>query len=422
MAGAKKDSRLNNRTSRLRLKARHKPYWLAIAEGMALGYRRGRRGGSFYGRTYEGGGKYRVRDLGEDDDYVDANGETILTFYQAQERVRDLGKERDQQRGIGVAADATVRQAATNYLEWFRVHKKSVRETEHAVNAHILPALGDLKLANLKAKTLRDWLDALATQPARVRSKKSETKYRAAPKTQDQKRARRATANRILNVLKALLNRAFYDGLVGSDIEWRKVKPFGNADGSRKEHFTQAQALSLIEAARKIDPSLADLLEAGYHTGARPPGELAALNVHHFMAELAQLTIGEGKTGVRDTTLTNEGVAFFERLVEGKESGDVLLPRADGKRWAKNHHVRLFAEALAAARLQPSATIYAMRHTYISLAGLHRMPIHAVAKNVGTSVKMIEKHYGKFFAHDFQRIVQQHAPTLRVVPTIRQAA
>jgi hypothetical protein len=44
------------------------------------------------------------------------------------------------------------------------------------------------------------------------------------------------------------------------------------------------------------------------------------------------------------------------------------------------------------------------------------------AKNVGTSVKMIEKHYGKFFADEFRRIVQQHAPTLRVVSGIKQAA
>ncbi len=49
------------------------------------------------------------------------------------------------------------------------------------------------------------------------------------------------------------------------------------------------------------------------------------------------------------------------------------------------------------------------------------MPIQAVAKNVGTSVKMIELHYGKFFAEDFRKIVQQHAPVLRVVTSNRSS-
>lgn len=43
-----------------------------MAEGVALGYRRGPRGASFYGRTYEGDGKYRILDIGEADDFAEA--------------------------------------------------------------------------------------------------------------------------------------------------------------------------------------------------------------------------------------------------------------------------------------------------------------------------------------------------------------
>jgi hypothetical protein len=39
-------------------------------------------------------------------------------------------------------------------------------------------------------------------------------------------RRRRSTANRLLTVLKAALNRAFHDGRIASDEAWRKVKPF----------------------------------------------------------------------------------------------------------------------------------------------------------------------------------------------------
>ena len=45
-------------------------------------------------------------------------------------------------------------------------------------------------------------------------------------KPRDGRRARKATANRILTVLRAILNRAFEKGLVADDTPWRRVKPF----------------------------------------------------------------------------------------------------------------------------------------------------------------------------------------------------
>lgn len=83
MAGARKDSRLGSRTARVALKARHQPYWINIAEGVALGYRRGPQGGSWYARVYAGEGQYQQAQIGGADDHVDANAETVLTFYQA---------------------------------------------------------------------------------------------------------------------------------------------------------------------------------------------------------------------------------------------------------------------------------------------------------------------------------------------------
>ena len=46
------------------------------------------------------------------------------------------------------------------------------------------------------------------------------------PDNEDARRARKATANRILTMLKAALNRAFHADRVSSDTAWRKVKPF----------------------------------------------------------------------------------------------------------------------------------------------------------------------------------------------------
>jgi hypothetical protein len=44
------------------------------------------------------------------------------------------------------------------------------------------------------------------------------------------RRKRWATSNRVLTMLKAALNRAYYAGRVPSDDAWRKVKPFREPD------------------------------------------------------------------------------------------------------------------------------------------------------------------------------------------------
>ena len=51
MAGARQDSRLQTPTARSALKIRHQPYWLNIAQGVAVGYRRGAKGGTWYCRV-----------------------------------------------------------------------------------------------------------------------------------------------------------------------------------------------------------------------------------------------------------------------------------------------------------------------------------------------------------------------------------
>jgi len=218
MAGARKDSKLQARTARVALKVRHRPYWLNIAEGVALGYRRGRNGGAWYCRVYEGEGRYKQTDLGSADDHMDANGKTVLTFYQAQDKARAWTKEHLRSLGIGASATLTVRQAADHYLAWYKDHRKAYNETEATIRAHILPHFGDKPVQGLATRAIRDWLNRLATKAPRLRTRMGvRQKYGEKPVTNDEKRARKATANRILTVLKAILNRAFEDELVPDD-------------------------------------------------------------------------------------------------------------------------------------------------------------------------------------------------------------
>ena len=391
MAGARKDSRLGTRTARSALKSRHQPYWLNIGEGVALGYRRGPQGGSWYCRVYEGDGKYRQDLIAGADDHIDANGESVMTFYQAQERARALAKQHERRRGIGVAADATVKQAAERSLEWFREHRKSVKETEHTVNAHIVPAFGDVKLSALTTPKLRTWLEALATQPAKVRSQKDKPKYRAAAKTADEKRARRATANRILNVFKALLNRAFHDGLASDDIAWRKVKPFAKADEARIRFLTGAEALRLINACPK---DLRALVQAALLTGARY-GELTAMQVQDVDPRGERIYIHQSKSGrPRHIPVNPEGAALFRELVKGKTGAALVFARSDGVAWGKNYHVRPLIDACDKAKIQPSVAFHELRHTYASHLAQAGVDLLTISKLLGhADTRITAKHY-----------------------------
>ena len=66
----------------------------------------------------------------------------------------------------------------------------------------------------------------------------------------DARRARKATANRILTMLKAALNRAFHTDRVPTDMAWRKVKPFKRVDEAVVRYLTAAEARRLVKACR----------------------------------------------------------------------------------------------------------------------------------------------------------------------------
>jgi integrase len=107
------------------------------------------------------------------------------------------------------------------------------------------------------------------------------------------------------------------------------------------------------------------------------------------------------------------------RSVRGR-SRPTLLPCArlstiaGGAAWTRSFHTRRFAAAVAAAGLDPEATFYALRHSYISRALKAGVPVKAVADHCGTSLAMIARHYSKFLAEDRRRYAALAAPPLRL--------
>ena len=392
MARMARESRLESRHGRLKL-SKGKRFWKSIDIGLAIGYRRTGEGyGTWLLRSMNQDRKdYFYRTIGRADDNQDADGIEVLTFSQVQEKARSIAKA---QRAPGntLGRLLTVADAAEHYLNWFKDHRKSYEGTRATVQAHILPAFGKRLVCELKSIEIRNWLNKLATQPPRKRTPKGlKQVYGAPPATDEQKRSRKSSANRILTVFKAILNKAFTDDLLNDDTAWRKVKPFSNADEPVTRFLTEEEAIRLINAS---PPDFSQLVMAALFTGARY-GQLARLTADCLNPGTGMLYIKPAKNGKgHHVPLSPQGLDFFTTQSFGKKGSTPLLVKEDGTPWGKNHHVRLMKAACENARISPPIGFHELRHTYASLLAQAGADLLTISKLLGHSdTRVTSRHY-----------------------------
>jgi integrase len=417
MARRVRDANLDTKEARRKLRPRGKPYYKAIDRGLHVGYRRLRGGpGTWVARYYVGGQAYQVEKIATADDISDADGKKVLDFWQAQTLARERMERRNDD--AGKTGPLTVRDAVEQYIEWVAAHRKTAQDARYRANAFILPKLGDIKVAALTADMLRHWHRALATAPARVRtSPGSPQQHRASNGDDEELRRRRSTANRILTVLKAALNRAWKDGKLGksvSDAAWRRVEPFADVVAARVRYLTVAEAKRLLNGC---DPVFRKLVQAALETGARY-SELAALQVCDFNPDSGKVAIRKSKSGKsRHVVLTDEGAAFFRQVCAGRTGSERMFSRRDGGAWLKSFQQVPMQEACARAKINPPITFHALRHTWASLSVMAGVPLLVVAKNLGhADTRMVEKHYGHLETSYIDDAIRKGAPKFGFKP------
>jgi integrase len=411
-----RDERLDTRTVRLKLPPRREPYWRNIQEGRAIGYRRlaGGKAGTWIARHYDPAEGRRYEAVGAADDMLDADGTRTLTFGQAQDKAREWFCQIERDAGR-VVEPLTVQHAMADYLEDYVIRGgKALPDLKRAVNAHILPALGDKLVSDLTFAALRSWHQKLAAAPARLRTKVKAKKANVRQaETVDAKRARRASANRVLTVLKASLSLAYREGRVPSDDAWRRVAPFPKVDAARVRYLTDPEAVRLVNAC---PGDFRKLVTAALLTGCRY-GELVALRAGDFDAGAAVLHIREAKAGKpRSVPLTDDAARFFTAETAGKARTALVLAREDAGTWGKSHQSRPLRDACTAAKIAPVVSFHILRHSFASRLATQNVPMAVIAAALGNTEAMCARHYAHLAPGYVADTIRQYAGGMGILP------
>ena len=320
---------------------------MKIGPGLHLFYRRGAQGaGTWQARRWTGSA-YVFQALGLADDARPADGAEVFGDFDACEKAPTWAQECARPAAAtAIAPLGTVGELLDWYLlDFIAQRKRGVGTVRSAIARTIKPELGALRLDQLTAEHMSEWLQACANRGRALRARNGEKapRHMPAPTDEDGIRARRATVNRTFSVLRAALNLAFEKGRIASDDAWRRVRPFGKVDQPRIRFLTAAESAKLVNAC---PPDLRALVRAGLLTGARF-GELAAARVGDFETHTRQLYLARTKNGrPRRVPLNAEGVALFDTLTKDRGTAAVLLTRADGSHWGPGDYRRALEAAV----------------------------------------------------------------------------
>ncbi len=423
MARAPRDSRIETREARRKLKASRHAYWRQVNLGIFVGYAKGLKRSTWIARWREGGG-YREKRIGAVDDTWDADGSVTFSYAQAVDAVRNVAAGQTTATPRFYGDGMTVGAAFDAYLAWRAADRpdSSANKTDaQALNRHARPSFGSRTVASLTSGELNDWLLSLAKAPPTNRARAGGRKRRPGIDMTDPdvRRRRRLSANRVWNAFRAALNHAWRDERNGipTDAAWRRVKPLDVSEADPPRMLDQDELARLVNSA---EGEFRSLLRGALFTGARY-GELAAMRVGDILADKACVVLRQGKTGkVLVQPLTDEGAEFFETLAAGRKRQDFVFTRASGEAWGKSDQARPMREAAARAKLD-DVSFKVTRATYGKLLLLATKNIELVAKALGHSDSRItRKHYAQYLPNEVAAGIRKMQPLGRDASNVKK--
>lgn len=375
-------SRIGER-EKLKPKAGDEPHWQRLRQGCYIGFRPSKKkaGGTWFARVYDPETNRNTRKrLG---DYGTLSGHDVFRQAKADAEAWAETVECGGERAVELV---TVADACEAYLK-----QKPGAIAEGVFRRHVFSdPIAKVKLDKLRRHHLREWRKRLEQAPALLsRSKDGEkrTKERA-----------KSTVNRDMVPLRAALGQVLKAGAPNTDAAWQEaLRPFKGADKRRDLYLDRSERKRMIDAAS--DGAQA-FIKALCLLPLRP-GALAGLKAGDFDKRTRTLTIGKDKNGnPRQITMPPAIADFFAEQVQGKLPAAPIFARGGGEAWNKDAWKYPVKDAVKAAGLPGAVSAYTLRHSVITDLIRARLPILTVAQLSGTSVAMIEKHYGHLVRDD----------------------
>ncbi|WP_045764279.1 tyrosine-type recombinase/integrase [Xanthomonas albilineans] len=360
---------------KLKPRASKEPYWQPLAAGRYLGFRPSTRPdglGTWLARFHDTEtGKKPNRALG---DYgtLPASSRFDAAKRDAEEWFRHLSHG-------GSTDDVTVREACERYAA--DNPEAALRFARYVYDEPI----ARIKLQKLREQHVMAWRKKLEATPAVTNANKKHGPKCYRPRNP-------ATVGRDMVPFRAALNAALRRGEVLTSLAWRTaLQPPKDAGGRRDVYLDRQQRRDLLDALH------ADVRAFVRGLSLLPlrPGALAKLCVSDFDARRNVLTIGQDKAGGnRSILIPAETAAMLKEHSKDKLPGAPLFMRADGTAWNKDAWKGPIKTAARVVGLPENTTAYALRHSTITDLVTGGLDLLTVAQISGTSVAMIEQHYG----------------------------
>lgn len=339
--------------NRIKLADQREPYWQAVTRGRHIGVRKSK-GSEYWVTRAMVDGKYLHRALRNVKDW-DSAMRAAKEFFDFLDRG-------------GKSTQGTV-------SELFNIYVESVKPspTHSTIKKTLQLELGDVKLTDLRASHVKRWRQSNGLLKTRQNENRSA-----------------ATINRMVNVLRAALNYGVKEQLL-IDTSWRVQLERIKEDGNFRElYLSPDDRRNLINCAAEDAKPFIRLLSIL----PLRPGDWNSAIVSHFDKKSDTLFVSS-KDHPRHVPLSNAARELLKNQAKEKLPNALLFVRANGKAWDKQTWNVAIKDAAKKAGLPPDTNAYALRHSTITDLCVQGLDIHSTAKLSGTSIAMIEKHYGK---------------------------